>query len=156
MSPFGVPFRLVVHHRWLEKWRNAGNSTARNTPQTICNATRMVAYAGVIYLYLCNSAAASLGTNNDRRTYGMHSVASAGNARITLIGKPGCHLCDEAREVVARVAERLGVGWVELNMLDDPDLAARYVNDIPVVLVDGVVHDFWRVSEQRLVAALTR
>ena len=76
--------------------------------------------------------------------------------RITLIGKPGCHLCDEARDVVARVAARLGVGWTEVNILDDPELMQRYANDIPVTLVDGAPHDFWRVSEQRLVAALTR
>ena len=74
--------------------------------------------------------------------------------RITLIGKPGCHLCDEAREVIARVAARLQLEWIELNMLDDPDLTQRYAHDIPVTLVDGEVHDFWRVSEARLTAAL--
>ncbi len=76
--------------------------------------------------------------------------------RITLITKPGCHLCDDAREVVARVATRLAVDWVEVNMLDDPDLTQRYINDIPVTLVDGMPHDFWRVSEARLTAALLR
>jgi hypothetical protein len=76
--------------------------------------------------------------------------------RITLIGKPGCHLCDQAREVVARVAADLGVAWVELSILDDPDLQARYWEQIPVTLVDGEPHDFWRVSEPRLRAALTR
>ena len=75
---------------------------------------------------------------------------------VTLYGKPGCHLCDEARVVVERVCGRLGVAWIELNILDDPELARRYVNDIPVTLVDGLPHDFWRVSEQRLVDALLR
>lgn len=56
--------------------------------------------------------------------------------------------------MVTRVAERLGVGWVEVNVLDDPALEERYANDIPVTLVDGRPHDFWRVSEQRLVEAL--
>ncbi len=78
------------------------------------------------------------------------------NPRITLITKPGCHLCDEAREVVARVAAELAVDWIEVNMLDDAALTQRYVNDIPVTLVDGVPHDFWRVSEERLRAALLR
>jgi len=76
------------------------------------------------------------------------------NPRITLITKPGCHLCDEAREVVARVAGGLGIGWMEVNLLDDPALARRYAHDIPVTLVDGRPHDFWRVSEPRLTAAL--
>jgi len=74
--------------------------------------------------------------------------------RITLIGKPGCHLCDDARVVVARVAADIGVGWVELNILDDPALHETYSEQIPVTLVDGGPHDFWRVSEKRLRAAL--
>jgi len=76
-------------------------------------------------------------------------------ARITLIGKPGCHLCDEAREVVAAVAAELGVGWEERSILDDPALEAQYAEQIPVTLVDGRPHDFWRVSADRLRAALT-
>jgi hypothetical protein len=76
-------------------------------------------------------------------------------ARITLIGKPGCHLCDDAREVVARVAEDTGAGWHELSILDDPALSERYWEHIPVVLVDGAQHDFWKVDERRLRDALT-
>lgn len=74
--------------------------------------------------------------------------------RITLIGKPGCHLCDDARAVVARVAQDTGAGWTELSILDDEELAERYWEQIPVVLVDGAQHDFWRVDEQRLRRAL--
>jgi hypothetical protein len=76
-------------------------------------------------------------------------------ARVTLIGKPGCHLCDEARAVVAAVTAELGEEYVELSILDDPDLRARYAEQIPVTLVDGQQHDFWRVSPDRLRAALT-
>jgi hypothetical protein len=75
--------------------------------------------------------------------------------RITLIGKPGCHLCEDARAVVERVAEDTGVGWLELSILDDQALAAQYAEEIPVVLVDGEQHTFWRVDEQRLRAALS-
>jgi glutaredoxin len=74
--------------------------------------------------------------------------------RITLIGKPGCHLCDDARAVVARVAEELGVGWTELDITRDEQLAEQYGEQIPVTLVDGRRHDFWRVDEARLRAAL--
>ena len=65
---------------------------------------------------------------------------------MTLIGKPGCHLCDEAREVVARVTAELGEDYEELSILDDAELRARYWEQIPVTLVDGEQHDFWRVS----------
>ena len=75
--------------------------------------------------------------------------------RVTLIGKPGCHLCDEARYVIAQVAGELGVGWEERNILDDPVLHERFWEQIPVILVDGAPHDFWRVSPDRLRAALT-
>jgi len=75
-------------------------------------------------------------------------------ARVILIGKPGCHLCDDAREVVARVTAELGESFEERSILDDPGLHERYGEQIPVTLVDGAPHDFWRVSESRLRAAL--
>lgn len=74
--------------------------------------------------------------------------------RITLLGKPGCHLCEDAREVVARVAAETGVGWEERSILDDPALLERWAEFIPVVLVDGEVHDWFRVRADRLRAAL--
>ena len=76
-------------------------------------------------------------------------------ARITLISKPGCHLCGPVREVIERVAQDLGVTWVELSILDDPTLSAAYRELIPVTLVDGIQHDHWRVNEARLRRALT-
>jgi hypothetical protein len=81
-------------------------------------------------------------------------VTSHVPARITLLTKPGCHLCGPARVVVERVAGDLGVGWVELSILDDPALHAAYWEQIPVTLVDGVQLDFWRVDESRLRRAL--
>jgi hypothetical protein len=75
-------------------------------------------------------------------------------ARITLISKPGCHLCGPVREVIERVAQDLGVQFSELSILDDPALSAAYRELIPVTLVDGIQHDYWRVSESRLRRAL--
>jgi glutaredoxin len=76
--------------------------------------------------------------------------------RITLIGRPGCHLCDDARAVVAEVAAQAGVAWQEWSIDDDDELRAQYWEQIPVILVDGRPHDFWRVSPDRLRAALAR
>lgn len=76
--------------------------------------------------------------------------------RITLLGRPGCHLCDDARKVVSRVADDLGVGWEERDITQSEDDLREYWEKIPVILVDGVMHDFWRVSEARLRAALTQ
>jgi hypothetical protein len=75
--------------------------------------------------------------------------------RVTLIGKPGCHLCDDARAVIAEVCAETGDAWVELSIEDDPVLADEHWERIPVVLVDGSPHDFWRVDSNRLRRALT-
>jgi len=74
--------------------------------------------------------------------------------RITLLSRPGCHLCDEARAVIARVAADLDVAWEERDITGSPDDLAEYSDMIPVTLIDGVQHDFWRVSEERLRVAL--
>jgi len=76
------------------------------------------------------------------------------DARVLLLSRPGCHLCDDARLVVERVTTELGEPYVERDItLDAADLQA-YGESIPVVFVDGVQIDFWRVSEDRLRAAL--
>lgn len=77
-------------------------------------------------------------------------------ARVTLYSKPGCHLCDDARVVIERVCADLGESYAEVSILDDPALLERYGEEIPVTLVDGRQHDFWRVDESRLRAALSR
>ncbi len=74
--------------------------------------------------------------------------------RVTLLTRPGCHLCADARAIVARVAADLGVAWEERDVSASADDLARYSEMIPVTLVDGVQHDFWWVSEERLRAAL--
>jgi glutaredoxin len=77
-----------------------------------------------------------------------------GQRTITLLSRPGCHLCDDARAIIARVADELRVPWEERDISrSDEDLRA-YGEQIPVTLIDGLQHDFWRVSEDRLRAAL--
>lgn len=71
-------------------------------------------------------------------------------ARVQIIGKPGCHLCEDAEVIVAQVCAELGEQYEVLSILDDPLLADRYFEEIPVVLVDGRHHDFWRVDAERL------
>jgi hypothetical protein len=78
---------------------------------------------------------------------------------VTLIGKPGCHLCDDAREAIRSVIDDLPAGAPEvrveeLSILEDAELHERYVEDIPVVLVDGRQHTYWRVDQARLRTAL--
>jgi glutaredoxin len=78
----------------------------------------------------------------------------SGSPRVRIYAKPGCHLCDEAREVVARVCADLGTSYDEVDITLDPELQRRFGEQIPVTFVDGAQHDFWRVDERRLRAAL--
>ncbi|MDX3758648.1 glutaredoxin family protein [Streptomyces mirabilis] len=73
---------------------------------------------------------------------------------VTLIRKPGCHLCDDAQEVVEKVCGDLGVPWEHKDITEDEELHRAYWEQIPVVLVDGAQHTFWRVDEARLRNAL--
>lgn len=74
---------------------------------------------------------------------------------VTLITRPGCHLCDDARDSVSRVCAELGQDWVEVDLDADSVLREAYWDRIPVVLIDGVPWDFWRVDEERLRSTLT-
>jgi glutaredoxin len=56
---------------------------------------------------------------------------------VTLYGRPGCHLCDDARAVLRRVGERVPFGLEEIDITADDALHARYLERIPVVILDG-------------------
>ena len=75
--------------------------------------------------------------------------------RLTLIGKPDCHLCDDARAVINSVVDGRGdIELEELSIHDDAELNEKYWDEIPVLMIDGRVHAIWRVDADRLRAAL--
>lgn len=74
--------------------------------------------------------------------------------RVVLLTRVGCHLCDEARVVVSRVAGELGESFLECDIDQDPAATRQFGEQVPVLFVDGVQIDFWRISESRLRAAL--
>jgi Glutaredoxin-like domain (DUF836) len=74
---------------------------------------------------------------------------------ITLLSRPGCHLCDDARAVISRVAAELGVPWTERDISCSAQDLRDFGEMIPVTLIDDVQHDFWRVDEARLRRALS-
>lgn len=74
--------------------------------------------------------------------------------RVVLYTRPRCHLCDEARNVVERVCAELDEAWSEVDITSDDELHRRYWEQIPVTVVDGAQHDFWRVDAARLRQAL--
>jgi glutaredoxin len=74
--------------------------------------------------------------------------------RLTLITRVDCHLCDVAKTAIARVAETAGVGWREVDVDADPALQEEYWDRVPVILLDGREHGYWRVEEHRLLRDL--
>jgi glutaredoxin len=73
-----------------------------------------------------------------------------------LLSRPGCHLCDDAREVIATVCAATGESFDEVSVESDPELLRLYSEQVPVVFVDDRQHDFWRVDPDRLRRALGR
>lgn len=88
------------------------------------------------------------------------SPCRAAVTTLTLIGKADCHLCDVAGDVIDAVvaelpdaaAERLEI--VKRSIADDAALYEKWWEKIPVILIDGELHAHWRVSPERLRAAL--
>jgi glutaredoxin len=67
-----------------------------------------------------------------------------------LITRPGCHLCDVAKQAMDRIAADTGEQWQELNVESERELEAEYGDRVPVILLDGKEHGYWRVEEDRL------
>ncbi len=76
------------------------------------------------------------------------------SARVLIYTKPGCHLCDVAREVVDIVCAETDNDYAEIDIWDSPSDADLYAERIPVVVVDGVEVAQFRIDPDRLRAAL--
>ena len=76
---------------------------------------------------------------------------------LTLYSRPGCHLCDEMKGVVARVTHgaSLAVTLDEIDISTDPELENRYGWEIPVLLIDGKKAAKYRIAEEELTRILT-
>jgi len=75
---------------------------------------------------------------------------------VTLYTKPGCHLCEEAEEVIEAVRSRQPFNLERRNILDDAADYERYKHDIPVILLNGVEIARHHLTERQLVEAMAR
>ena len=76
---------------------------------------------------------------------------------LTLIGKPGCHLCDDAELAVQSVLDDFSAASLEkANILENSELFEKYSEQIPVLLIDGQIHNYWRIDTERLREALAK
>jgi glutaredoxin len=73
---------------------------------------------------------------------------------VTLITRTGCHLCETAEDALVRLSAELGFGLSIVDVDSDLALANEYGDRVPVILIDGAEHGYWRLEEQRFRAAL--
>jgi len=69
------------------------------------------------------------------------------SVKVEIYSRPGCHLCDEAKEVIERVGRRVAFSLRVINIETDPELEKRYGEEIPVVFVNGMAAFRYRVDE---------
>jgi glutaredoxin len=70
--------------------------------------------------------------------------------QIEIYSRPGCHLCDEAKEVIDRVRKRYGFELRVINIEEDPALESAYGTEIPVVFINGTKAFKYHVDEREL------
>jgi glutaredoxin len=75
---------------------------------------------------------------------------------VTLITRAGCHLCEVAEQTMRRLATELGFGYQELDVDADDARRHEYSDRVPVILIDGKEHGYWRVEEARFRKAIKR
>jgi glutaredoxin len=81
---------------------------------------------------------------------------------LTLLTKPGCHLCEEAKTVVDSAIDKFKsehssenpIELTEVNILEDQALLEKYGEEIPVLQINGATHAYWRIDSDRLTKAL--
>lgn len=81
---------------------------------------------------------------------------------LTLLTKPGCHLCEEAKIVVDSAINKFKsehssenpIELTEVNILEDQALLEKYGEEIPVLQINGATHAYWKIDSERLLAAL--
>lgn len=75
-------------------------------------------------------------------------------ARVVLLVRDGCHLCEDAVAVVRAVCAETGASWALIDVDTDPALKADYTDHVPVTFVDGRRHAIWQVDADALRAVL--
>jgi len=73
--------------------------------------------------------------------------------RVTLISRDGCHLCEDAEAVLDRI---LPGQWIRVDVDADVELQRDYGDRVPVILLDGAEHGYWRIEEARLLRDMAR
>ena len=87
---------------------------------------------------------------------GVEPTVPAADHQVTLVTRAGCHLCETAEGLLRRLSGELGFGYREVDVDGSAALRDEYSDRVPVVLIDGKEHGYWRVEEPRFRKALAR
>ena len=85
----------------------------------------------------------------------MTDADQGGAPKVVVYTRAGCTFCATAEADVARICGELGHRWAAVDVDSDADLRAEYGDRVPVIMIDGREHGFWRVEEARFRAALS-
>jgi glutaredoxin len=80
----------------------------------------------------------------------------ASRHHVTLVTRGGCHLCQVAETSLRQLAGELGFGYEEIDVDGSAELRDRYSDRVPVILIDGKEHGYWRLEEARFRTAISR
>jgi glutaredoxin len=75
---------------------------------------------------------------------------------ITIYSRHGCHLCDDAKNVLDSMREELNFEIVVINIDEDAELIKLYSDQVPVIHIDGIHHDFYKVDPVRFRSSLEK
>ena len=74
--------------------------------------------------------------------------------KVTVISRTGCHLCEIAIDKINLVKDQLKFE-LEIKLINDlPELEQEYGEQVPVILIDNKIHDYWRVDIERFTKAI--
>jgi glutaredoxin len=75
---------------------------------------------------------------------------------VTVYSRQGCHLCENAVNILEGLREELAFEIEVIDISGNPELERLYGEQIPVIQIDGEHHDFWRVDPDRFRASLEK
>ncbi len=74
--------------------------------------------------------------------------------KVTVISRTGCHLCEIAIDKINLVKDQLKFDW-EIKLINDlPELEQEYGEQVPVIMIDNKIHDYWRIDIERFTKAI--
>ncbi len=74
--------------------------------------------------------------------------------KVTVISRTGCHLCEIAIDKINSIKDQLKFD-LEIKLINDlPELEQEYGEQVPVIMIDNKIHDYWRVDIERFTQAI--